>query len=141
MALIGPLDSYVWKGKTPPVRVEWVGLVWIITDQSGVNWCGGPEGTTLFASERDAQTVLDRFLREMRRADMKKFIIIWNIGYGDNAEVIAEVIEAEDQTAADNAAYEVWREDAESHAEYQAHPYTADLASAHGLIDEDEEKS
>ncbi len=64
---------------------------------------------------------------------MEKFIIIWNTGYGDNAEVF----EAETLEEAQAAAYEAWREDAECQAEYQAHPYTADLASDHDLDEEE----
>ena len=37
---------------------------------------------------------------------MPKFIIIWNTGYGDDAEVV----EAEGQEEADKEAYERWRE-------------------------------
>jgi len=44
-----------------------------------------------------------------------KYIISWNAGYGDSYEEV----EAEDETAASSMAYERWREDAESNADYQ----------------------
>ncbi len=63
---------------------------------------------------------------------MPKFIIIWNIGYGDSAEVV----EAEHQEAAEGEAYEKWHEEVEANADYSAQPYTAKLAEEHGLEDE-----
>ena len=55
---------------------------------------------------------------------MPKFIIEWDCGYGPNYEVV----EAETQDKADERAYEAWREDAESNANYKAHPWTQELA-------------
>ena len=58
-----------------------------------------------------------------------KFIIIWDAGYGDTAEVI----DAENEAAAEKIAYESWREDAESNANYSAQPYSDELAENYGL--------
>lgn len=55
---------------------------------------------------------------------MPKFIITWNIGYGDSAQTI----EAKDQEAADKAAYEAAREEFENNASYGAEPYTTERA-------------
>ena len=66
--------------------------------------------------------------------DMEKFIIIWNAGYGDNAETI----EAENQDIANDIAYENWREDAENQADYRAVPYNKETALDYDLIEEDE---
>jgi hypothetical protein len=52
-----------------------------------------------------------------------KFIIRYNTGYGDNYE-IAEV---ENLKEAEDYAYESWREDSESHADYEAMEYTDEL--------------
>lgn len=46
---------------------------------------------------------------------MKKYIISVNYGYGDEVEEI----EAESMQEAEKVAYEVWREGAESQAEYR----------------------
>jgi hypothetical protein len=48
------------------------------------------------------------------RKTMKKYIIKWNCGYGDNYDEI----EAENEKEANMAAYEAWREDAENNADY-----------------------
>ena len=45
---------------------------------------------------------------------MKKYIIKWNAGYGDEYSEI----EAENEEEAQNYAYEEWREEAESQADY-----------------------
>lgn len=58
-----------------------------------------------------------------------KFIIRWNVGYGDNVEVV----EAENLAAAQDAAYEAAREDFESNADYGAMPFTPDLAEKFGV--------
>ena len=59
---------------------------------------------------------------------MAKWIITWNCGYGP----MADVIEAESQEDADEAAYDAWREDAENNADYRAQPYDEDEAEALG---------
>jgi len=58
-----------------------------------------------------------------------KYIATWNSGYGD----IHEVFEAENQEEADNYAYELWRDDAESQAVYLAVEYTKELAEDYGV--------
>ncbi|GEM_PF-2467235 len=55
---------------------------------------------------------------------MPKFIITWNAGYGDSAAVI----EAESHAAASLVAYENWRDEAESNADYGAEEYDKDRA-------------
>ena len=62
-----------------------------------------------------------------------KFIIRWNAGYGDDYEVV----EAENAEQAQNMAYEQWREDAESNADYEAMPYSKEDAVDYGLEDPD----
>ena len=60
---------------------------------------------------------------------MKRFIIQWNTGYGDSYDVV----EAENQEDARIIAYEVWRDEVESNADYSAEPYTKKLAEDYGL--------
>ena len=63
---------------------------------------------------------------------MMKYIIRWSFGaQGDNYQVI----EADTEEEADNAAYEAWRDDAESQADYEAMDYTEELAEDYGLED------
>ena len=66
---------------------------------------------------------------------MKKYIIVWNTGYGDSA--IVE--EHPNQKAADASAYENWREEAENNADYSAQEWTRELARDHNLLDDDDE--
>lgn len=63
---------------------------------------------------------------------MKKFIITWNAGYGESAEII----EAETQQEAEELAYQAWREEAENQSDYQAIEFTEELADNYGLSDE-----
>jgi len=51
---------------------------------------------------------------------MAKWIITWNAGFGPSSEVV----EAKDHEEAEQMAYEQWKEEAESEAEYTAIPYT-----------------
>lgn len=55
---------------------------------------------------------------------MAKFIIKWDAGLGDSHEEI----EAENQDAADMIAYEAWKEEAETNANYSAELWTEELA-------------
>jgi hypothetical protein len=55
---------------------------------------------------------------------MKKWVITWDIGYGPNAAVV----EADTQEDAEAIAYEHAREDFKSNADWQAHPYSEELA-------------
>jgi hypothetical protein len=65
----------------------------------------------------------------------KKWIIIWDAGYGRNYEVV----EAETQEEADKAAYEAWREETENNSDYKSIPLTEENAHDYGLEDEIEE--
>lgn len=58
-----------------------------------------------------------------------KFIIRWNIGYGDSVDII----EADNQELADREAYDLWRDEVEGDADYEALEYTEELAEEHGL--------
>jgi hypothetical protein len=61
---------------------------------------------------------------------VRKWIIIWNNGMGENADVI----EADTEQAARLAAYEVARQDWEdSVADYSAKPYTAENAQEYDI--------
>lgn len=60
---------------------------------------------------------------------MPKFIITWDGGYGD----VSEVVEAENLDKAVDIAYEQWKEEVESNANYGAEPYTEDRAEDLGL--------
>lgn len=52
-----------------------------------------------------------------------KYIIKWDVGYGPNFDVV----DAVDEDAATNMAYEEWREEAEQNADYGAVPWTQEL--------------
>jgi hypothetical protein len=45
---------------------------------------------------------------------MPRFIIRWNIGYGDHYDIV----ECDDQEQADEEAYQAWRDSAEGNADY-----------------------
>jgi len=61
---------------------------------------------------------------------MKKYIIRYNSGYGDNYETV----EAENEEKANDIAYEAWREDAESQADYDViGEYTKELGEDYGV--------
>jgi len=66
---------------------------------------------------------------------MEKFIIIWDAGYGESADII----EAESAEEANRAAYEAWREDAESNADYRAKPYSKELARDYDLENDEDD--
>ncbi len=63
---------------------------------------------------------------------MPKFIIIWNTGYGDSAEVVEVVT----QEVANMEAYEQWREEAENNADYKAIPYTQEDAEDYDVVED-----
>jgi hypothetical protein len=65
---------------------------------------------------------------------MKKYIIIWDAGFGEEADVV----EAISQEEALKEAYERWREDAESNAAYRAELYSDDLAEDYDLDEEED---
>lgn len=60
---------------------------------------------------------------------MKKYIISWNVGYGDSYEVV----EAENMEEANKMAYEAWRDEAETNADYKAEEYTQELADDYSI--------
>lgn len=60
---------------------------------------------------------------------MGKFIIRIDAGYGNSYEVV----EAESMEYANELAYELWREEAEANADYDAEEYTDELAEDYGL--------
>jgi hypothetical protein len=53
-----------------------------------------------------------------------KWIITWNIGYGE----CASIVEADDEEQAGKQAYEAAREDFENSADYGAEPYSKERA-------------
>lgn len=53
-----------------------------------------------------------------------KYIIKWNVGYGDSYDEV----EADTEEEAEMIAYESWREEAECHADYKAMKWTQELA-------------
>ena len=58
-----------------------------------------------------------------------KFIIIWDAGYGESAEVI-EVGTLEE---AEMMAYQNAKEDFESNSDHRAVPYTEEMAEEYGV--------
>lgn len=60
---------------------------------------------------------------------MAKWIIIWDAGYGDSADVV----EADTYEEALEMAHDQWFEDAQSNADYSAYEYTQDRAEAYGV--------
>ena len=59
-----------------------------------------------------------------------KFIIMWNCGYGP----MHETVEAKDEDHASEMAYEYWKEDAESNADYNVvGEWTEELAEDCGV--------
>ena len=64
---------------------------------------------------------------------MAKFIIKWDAGYGESAEVV----DAENIEKAQKLAYEYWKEDVENNANYSAEEYSKELAYELSIEDED----
>lgn len=62
----------------------------------------------------------------------KKYLIIWNSGWGEGEEVI----EAEGLKEATDAAYEAAKQEFEDNASYEAKEFTKEVAEEHGLEDE-----
>jgi hypothetical protein len=67
---------------------------------------------------------------------MKKWIIRTNTGYGDCYE-LAELNAADDPL---NYAYEVWQDEVEGYADYEAIEYTKELAEELGIEEEEDSK-
>lgn len=63
---------------------------------------------------------------------MPKFLIVYDIGYGE----MPDVVEAKDQEAASEMAYEAWRMAAEESANYWSEPFTEENARNYDLEDE-----
>jgi len=63
---------------------------------------------------------------------MPKYIIVYNYGYGETADIV----EADSQEEANDLAYDEWRDAAESNGEYWAKPYTKELAENYGYSEE-----
>jgi len=61
---------------------------------------------------------------------MTKYIVMYNIGYGEEAEVIE--LNNPTETELEDAAYEVWKENAENNAKYSIALLTKDLADNYG---------
>ena len=59
---------------------------------------------------------------------MEKYLIQWNAGYGENAEVV----EAKNQEEAETAAHDAWHEEVQSNAEYEATVLTKELTQEWG---------
>ena len=62
-----------------------------------------------------------------------KYLIKWNAGYGHDFEVI----DANDQSEADDAAYQSWKQAAEMEADYIAEPLTAELCDEYNIDPEE----
>jgi len=60
-----------------------------------------------------------------------KYIIKWNTGFDESAEVI----EANNEEEANKIAYEAWREEAENNADYSAEEYTEEEAENYGIAE------
>jgi len=60
---------------------------------------------------------------------MSKWIISWDVGYGD--EYLE--VEADSYDSASEKAYQMWKEEAEQYARYEAVPYTDELAEDYDL--------
>ena len=61
---------------------------------------------------------------------MPKFIISWNAGYGTSYDEV----EAKDSEEADQLAYEAWKEEAESNAEFSSEEWSEEAAEEYGLM-------
>ena len=64
---------------------------------------------------------------------MTKWIIKWDAGYGESADIV----EAKNHDDAQDMAYDAWREEAESSADYSAEPYSKEQAIELSLEDEE----
>lgn len=60
---------------------------------------------------------------------MKKYIIYWDAGYGRSYDVV----EAENEEKATEHAYESWRDEAESQADYGVQEYSDEAAEDLGI--------
>ena len=60
---------------------------------------------------------------------MSKWIISWDAGYGREYDII----EADSHEEAHKYAYDAWRDEVESNSDYDAEPYSTELAEDCGL--------
>lgn len=60
---------------------------------------------------------------------MNKYLLVYDAGYGE----MADVGEFQDHDSAVEEAYNMWKEAAESNAEYRAELLTPELAEEHGV--------
>jgi hypothetical protein len=60
---------------------------------------------------------------------MSKFLIVYDVGCGE----IAEVVAADSENQAQKIAFDKWKEAAESEAEYRAEPITFEALENYGL--------
>lgn len=60
---------------------------------------------------------------------MAKYVLRWNAGTGD----CYDTFDAESEDEAEKQAYELWREDTENNADYEAMEYTEEMAEELGL--------
>ena len=68
---------------------------------------------------------------------MTQYLAKWNIGYGDDYEVV----DAANAEEAEQEAYLRWKEAVENSADYSAELFTREIAEDYGIEDElDEEK-
>jgi len=69
-----------------------------------------------------------------QRAKMKRYIIMWNAGFGSTRAVI----EAESLAQAEKEAFEQWQEEVQNNAEFGAEEWTEEDAYEHDLLDDEE---
>lgn len=60
---------------------------------------------------------------------MSEYLIKWDAGYGDSYDVI----EANSLREAEVAAYEAWKDDVESNADYSAQELTDEIREEYGV--------
>lgn len=63
----------------------------------------------------------------------EKYIIYWDAGYGQ----VADVVEADSKEEASKMSYEAWREDAENNAYYNAVEYNEGNCDEYGIYFEE----
>ncbi len=61
-----------------------------------------------------------------------KYLIKWNVGWGHSYKVV----EADSKEEAENMAYESWKDEVESDADYSAKLFTEEIAEEYDLEDE-----
>ena len=64
----------------------------------------------------------------------KRYLLTYNAGYVD----MHEVEQCKDQDEAEDFAYDLWREEVESQADYSAELFTKEVAEEYGMVWEEE---